>query len=67
MVENVLLVEDMKHNMLSVSQMRDQGHILVFDSNKCNIRKEELGKLVAIVVRTPSNIYVVISLGRTQL
>jgi hypothetical protein len=34
-----LLVKDMKHNMLSVSQMCDQGHRLVFDSKKCDIRK----------------------------
>jgi hypothetical protein len=31
-VENVLLVEDMKHNILSVSQMCDQGHKITFDS-----------------------------------
>jgi hypothetical protein len=30
--QNVLLVEDMKHNLLSVSQMYDQGHKLTFDS-----------------------------------
>jgi hypothetical protein len=30
--QNVLLVEDMKHNLLSVSQMCDQGHKLTFDS-----------------------------------
>ena len=30
--KNVLLVEDMKHNILSVSQMCDQGHKLMFDS-----------------------------------
>jgi hypothetical protein len=29
--ENVLLVEDMKHNLLSVSQMCEQGHKLLFD------------------------------------
>jgi hypothetical protein len=28
--EKFLLVEDMKHNLLSISQMCDQGHILVF-------------------------------------
>jgi hypothetical protein len=38
--ENVLLIEDMKHNLLSVSQMCDQGHKLVFESHKCEIRKE---------------------------
>jgi hypothetical protein len=30
--KNVLLVEDMKHNLLSVIQMCDQGHKLVFYS-----------------------------------
>jgi chemotaxis receptor (MCP) glutamine deamidase CheD len=38
-VENVLLVEDMKLNLLSVSQMCDQGHKVIFDSQKCKIRK----------------------------
>jgi hypothetical protein len=32
--ENVLLVEYMKHNLLSVSQMCDQGHKVTFDSQK---------------------------------
>jgi hypothetical protein len=38
--ENVLLVEDMKHNLISVSQMCGQGHKVNFDSQKCEIRKE---------------------------
>jgi hypothetical protein len=37
--ENVLLVEDMEHNLLSVSQMCDQGHKVTFDLQKCEIRK----------------------------
>jgi hypothetical protein len=32
--ENFLLVEDMKHNLLSVSQMCDQGNNITFDSQK---------------------------------
>jgi hypothetical protein len=56
--ENVLLVEDMKHNILSVSQMCDQGHKVTFDSQKCEIRKEGSRKLVAITARTSRNIYV---------
>jgi hypothetical protein len=32
--ENVLLVEDMKHNLLSISQMCDQGHKVTFNSQK---------------------------------
>jgi hypothetical protein len=48
--ENVLLVEYMKHNLLSVSQMCDQGHKVTFNSQKCEIRKEGSGKLVALLV-----------------
>jgi hypothetical protein len=64
--ENVLLVEDMKHNLLSVSQMCDQGHKLLFDSEKCEIRKEGSGKLVATARRTPNNIYVLNEIGREK-
>jgi hypothetical protein len=39
MVENVLLVEYMNNNFLSVIQICDQGHTLYFDSEKCEIRK----------------------------
>jgi hypothetical protein len=34
MEKNVLLVEDMKHNLLSVIQMCDQGHTLQSKSKK---------------------------------
>jgi hypothetical protein len=64
--ENVLLVEDMKHNILSVSQMCDQGHKVTFNSQKCEIRKEGSGKLVATTVRTSSNIYVLSEIGNEK-
>jgi hypothetical protein len=38
--KNVLLVESMKHDLLSVSQMCDQGHRIIFYSKKCEITKE---------------------------
>ena len=38
-VQNVLLVEYMKHNILSVSQMCDQDHKITFNSQKSEIRK----------------------------
>jgi hypothetical protein len=56
--ENVLLVEDMKHNILSVSQICDQCHKVTFNSQKCEIRKEGSGKLISTAKRTSSNIYV---------
>jgi hypothetical protein len=65
-VENVLLVEDMKHNFLSVNQMCDQGHKLVFDSHKCEIRKESSGRLVATAVRISRNIYVLSEIGNEK-
>ena len=55
--KNVLLVEDLKHNLLSVSKMCDQGYTLMFDSQRCKI-KEVLGRLVATATRRPSNIYI---------
>jgi hypothetical protein len=54
--ENVLLVKNMKYNLLSVSQMCNHGHTLLFKSKKCEIRKEGSGRLVATTIRTPKNI-----------
>ena len=64
--QNVLLVEDMKHNLLRVSQMCDQGHKLTFDSKKCEIRKEGSGKLVDTAARTSNNIYVLSEIGNEK-
>jgi hypothetical protein len=36
--ENVLLVENLKPNLLSVSQTCDQRHIFIFYSQKCEIK-----------------------------
>jgi hypothetical protein len=56
----------MKHNILSVSQMCDQGHKVTFNSQKCEIRKEGSGKLVATAARTSSNIYVLSEIGNEK-
>jgi hypothetical protein len=64
--ENVLLVEDMKHNLLSVSQMCDQGHKITFDSQKCEIRKQGSGKLIATTVTNSRNIYVLSEIGNEK-
>jgi hypothetical protein len=64
--KNVLLVEDMKYNLLRVSQMCDQGHKVTFDSQKCEIRKEGSGKLVTTAARTSSNIYVLSEIGNEK-
>ena len=56
--KNVLLVENMNHNLLSVGQMCDQGHTMLFNSTKCEIGKGRYGKIVATASRAPNNIYV---------
>ena len=48
-VENVLLVEDLKPNLLSVSQTCDQGHICSFDFEKCEIRKRTQKDLLGLL------------------
>ena len=39
-IENVLLVEGLKNNLLSVSQLCDKGYLVSFDSKKCVIEYE---------------------------
>jgi hypothetical protein len=46
--------------------MCDQGHNATFDSQKCNIRKEGSGKLIATTARTSSNIYVLSEIGNEK-
>lgn len=48
----------MNHNLCSVGQMFDQGHTMLFNSTKCEIRKGRYGKIVATSSRAPNNIYV---------
>ena len=48
----------MNHNLLSVGQMCDQGHIILFNSTKCEIRKGRYGEIVATASRAPNDIYV---------
>ena len=55
--EDVLLIENINHSLLSVSQICDQGHTLLFDSKKCEIRREKPIKIVATSTRTPNDIY----------
>jgi hypothetical protein len=38
--ENVILVEDMKHNLLNIGKIFDQGYTLMFDSQKCETGEE---------------------------
>jgi transposase InsO family protein len=46
--------------------MCDQGHKVTFDSQKCEIRIEGLGKLVITAARTSNNIYVLSEIGNEK-
>lgn len=59
--KDVLLVKDMKHNFLSVSQMCDQGHKLLFSDKECLIMKADTHQIVGIAARNKDNVYVLSS------
>ena len=56
--ENIFLVENVKPNLLSVSQTCDQVHICIFNSKKCEIKNTKLGKVVGIATRNTNNVYI---------
>ena len=56
-VEQVLLVDGLKHNLLSISQLCDEGNIVTFEHNKCIIRSLE-SKATRFVTQRRKNMYV---------
>jgi len=54
----VLLVEGLKHNILSVGQITDREHIVIFTSRGCRVIEEETRKVIAKGIRTPEKVYV---------
>ena len=65
--KNVLLVANMNHNLLSVGKMCDQGHTILFNSKKCEIRKGRYGGIVATESRAPNEIYVLDEANKTRI
>jgi len=55
---NVMYVDGLKHNLLSVSQMCDQGNEVIFRSNGCIVRDLDTGDIVIKGIRTPNNLYI---------
>lgn len=58
LAKDVLLVENINHDFLSVVHMFDQGHTMLFNLKKCEIRKGKFDKIVAIASRAPNDIYI---------
>ena len=65
--ENVLLVEDLKHSILSVGKMCDQGYNIIFNPIKCEIREVDSWRLVATTTRNPNNIYILNRVKRKRI
>eukprot|EP00253_Pinus_taeda_P032416 PITA_32416 len=55
---NVLYVDGLKHNLLSVSQMCDNGTEVIFRSDGCSVRDLDTGKIVIKGKRTPNDLYI---------
>eukprot|EP00253_Pinus_taeda_P032557 PITA_32557 len=55
---NVLYVDGLKHNLLSVSQMCDNGAKVIFRSDGCRVHDLDTGRTVIKGKRTPNNLYI---------
>jgi len=53
-----MFVDGLKHNLLSVSQMCDQGNKVVFRSNGCVVHELNTGETVIKGIRTQNNLYI---------
>jgi len=53
---NVMYDDGLNHNLLSVSQMCDQGNEVVFRSKECVVRELDTGKTIIKDTRTPGNL-----------
>ena len=56
--QDVLFVDALKHNILSVSQVCDRGCEVFFTSKDCRIQSVNSGQLIAKGIRTKNNVYV---------
>ena len=56
-VEQVLLVDGLKHNLLSISQLCNEGNIVTFEHDKCIIKSPEI-KETRFVAQRHKNMYV---------
>ena len=56
-IENVLHVEGLKHNLLSVSQLCDRGYLVSFDSHKCVTENEHDRNIRHISYRTNNGLH----------
>ena len=56
--KKILLVENLRPNLLSEIQTCEQGNICIFDSEKCEIENNKSGKVVGISMSNANNVYI---------
>ena len=55
-IDNVYLVEGLKFNLLSVSQLCDKGNKVIFDKEKCVVKNPKTGDTLITALRN-DNVY----------
>ena len=58
LIENVLLVDGLKHNLLSISQLGDKGFKVIFESSHCIIKDSQNDKIIFMGHRN-ENVYTI--------
>ena len=58
LIENVLLVDGLKHNLLSISQLCDKGFKVIFESSHCIIKDFQNDKIIFMGHRN-ENVYTI--------
>ena len=58
MIENVALVDGLKHNLLSVSQLCDKGFNVIFDDLACNVFDRQTNGCILFGFRE-NNVYMI--------
>ena len=58
LIENVVLVEGLKHNLLTISQLCDKGLRVILDGSTCDVVDEKINSLV-IFDFLENNIYII--------
>ena len=57
-IENVLLVDSLKHNLISISQLCDKGYRVIFEPSKCLI-EDTYSKEIIFEGKRKYNIYTI--------
>ena len=59
-INDVYLVDGLKYNLLSISQLCDKGNKVIFDKDKCEIQNIETGNVILVAPRN-NNVYAMFS------